>query len=172
MSHDGGDATSISGTLAACSGLCVRNGHLRWPEALKIVEEFWRELPDNYRYNHSLSRHEPQFINWDCSAEGFEGIRAQDILPLLVGNFKFELFLPFANVVYAFIDRPFGPNFNHNGEWDKNFIDRVHARDEEGMLSGELKPTQMLAVLRTVDIVTRLVHPKLTPEFCVRRTDI
>ena len=153
------------------SDMIGRNGHLRWPEALKVVEEFWKELPDAYRHNRLMRRHEPQYINHDCSTEGFEGIRAQDILPLLISNFKFELFIPFANVVYVFIDRTFGHNFDHDGEWDKDFIDRVHARDEEGMLSGELKPTQMLAVLRVCDIETQLLHPKLTPEFCVRKTD-
>jgi SAM-dependent methyltransferase len=153
------------------SDMIGRNGHLRWPEAKKVVDEFWQELPDKYRYNRALRRHEAQFINHDCSTEGFEGIRAQDILPLLVANFKFELFIPFANVVFSFIDRAIGHNFDATREWDKNFIDRVHARDEEGMLSGELKPTQMLAVLRVCDIETQLSHPKLTPEFCVRRTD-
>jgi hypothetical protein len=29
---------------------------------------------------------------WDCSKVGFEGIRAQDILPLLVKNSRFEAF--------------------------------------------------------------------------------
>lgn len=33
-----------------------RNGHQRWPEALKFVEEFWRELPDKYKYNQILKR--------------------------------------------------------------------------------------------------------------------
>ncbi len=154
------------------SDMIGRNGHQRWPEAKKVVDEFWQELPDNYRYNCMLCRHEPQFINHDCSTEGFEGIRAQDILPLLVQNFKFELFIPFANVIFAFIDRPIGHNFDADAEWDKNFIDRVQARDEAGMLSGELKPTQMLAVLRICDVKTQLLHPTLTPEFCVRKPDI
>jgi SAM-dependent methyltransferase len=154
------------------SDMIGRNGHQRWPEALKIVNDFWPELPDSYRYNRLLSRHEAEYINHDCATESFEGIRAQDILPLLVSNFSFELFIPFANVVYVFIDRPFGHNFDASGEWDKDFIDRVHARDEEGMLNGELKPTQMLAVLRVCDVETQLLHPKLTPEFCVRRTDV
>ncbi len=153
------------------SDMIGRNGHQRWPEAMKVVNEFWHELPDNYRHNRMLHRHEPSYINHDCATEGFEGIRAQDIMPLLISNFQFELFIPFANVVYVFIDRPFGHNFNADGEWDRNFIDRVHARDEEGMLSGELKPTQMLAVLRVSDVETQLLHPTLTPEFCVRHPD-
>jgi len=145
-----------------------RNGHMRWPEALALVQEFWRELPERYRYNHSMKRHEPEFINHDCSTEGFEGIRAQDILPLLIQNFHFEFFAPFSNIVTVFIDRPFGPNFDVTAEWDTNFIDRVHARDEEGILSGELKPTQMGAVLRNRPVETTLLHPRLTPQFCVR----
>jgi SAM-dependent methyltransferase len=33
-----------------------RNGHLRWPEALSIVHEYWRKLPREYTYNHLLKR--------------------------------------------------------------------------------------------------------------------
>jgi SAM-dependent methyltransferase len=49
-----------------------RNGHLRWPEALEIVERFWRRLPPSYRYNRLLDRYEERFEDWDCSQEGFE----------------------------------------------------------------------------------------------------
>jgi SAM-dependent methyltransferase len=151
------------------SDMIGRNGHQRWPEAFRVVQEFWKELPDSYRYNRLLKRHEPEWINHDCATESFEGIRAQDILPLLIKDFHFELFIPFANVVTVFIDRPFGHNFNATGTWDMDFIDRVHARDEAGLLSGELKPTQMLAVLRTSPVETALGNPRLTPEFCVRK---
>ncbi|HTR00898.1 MAG TPA: class I SAM-dependent methyltransferase, partial [Candidatus Acidoferrum sp.] len=148
-----------------------RNGHLRWPEALELVQQFWRELPEHYRYNRLLSRQEMEYINHDCSVESFEGIRAQDILPLLIENFHFELFIPYSNIILPFIDRPFGHNFNAQAEWDRDFIDRVHARDEAGMLSGELKPTQMLAVLRSVPVKPLLLDPRLTPRDCVRKPD-
>lgn len=65
------------------SDMIGRNGHLRWPEALELVQEFWRSLPPSYRYNQQLRRYEEEFEDWDCSQEGFEGIRSQDILPLL-----------------------------------------------------------------------------------------
>jgi len=95
------------------SDMIGRNGHLRWPEARAIVEEFWSELPDTYRYHRQLRRHEPKFLDWDCSIDGFEGIRAQDILPLLTTRFGFESFLGFANVIDPFIDRGFGGHFDH-----------------------------------------------------------
>ena len=34
------------------SDIIGRNGHLRWPEALDIVHEFWRKLPPSYRFQH------------------------------------------------------------------------------------------------------------------------
>lgn len=38
-----------------------RNGHQRWPEALGLVQELWKELPDKYKYNHSLKRFEKEY---------------------------------------------------------------------------------------------------------------
>ncbi|MES2603953.1 MAG: class I SAM-dependent methyltransferase [Pseudomonadota bacterium] len=151
------------------SDMIGRNGHLRWPEALGIINTMWSQLPEKYKYNHMRQRQEPQFINHDCSTSSFEGIRAQDILPLLVANFHFELFLPFGNLIFVFIDRTFGYNFNPEVVEDRQIIDKIHARDEEGMHSGELKPTQMLAVLcKTPVAQPRLRNARLTPEFCVR----
>ncbi|HEV7414063.1 MAG TPA: class I SAM-dependent methyltransferase [Casimicrobiaceae bacterium] len=130
------------------SDMIGRNGHQRWPEALVIVREFWRELPPAYRYNRQLKRLEDEFLDWDCSTEGFEGIRAQDILPLLVDRFGFDMFLGFANVVDPFIDRGFGPNFSADSPSDREFIDRVHERDQAEIAAGSIKPTHMFAVMR------------------------
>ncbi len=146
-----------------------RNGHQRWPEALAIVREFWSELPDTYRYHLQLRRQEDQFIDWDCSVEGFEGIRAQDVLPLLIERFGFERFIAFANAIDPFIDRGFGHHFAKRTAWDRDFIDRVHARDEAGIAAGELKPVHLLAVLCLDRDVRPQVLGHLTPEFCVRR---
>ena len=133
--------------LFAISDMIGRNGHQRWPEALRIVREFWRQLPPSYRLNLKLGGYEELFADWDCSVEGFEGIRSQDILPLLIEYFHFQLFIPFGNLIDPFVDRAFGGHFDMNAEWDRQFIDRVHARDEEEMAAGHLTPTHLLAVL-------------------------
>lgn len=124
-----------------------RNGHMRWPEALVEVRKLWQELPREYRYNRSLKRQEDEYVNWDCSKEGFEGIRAQDIMPLLLQRFHFELFIGFANIIDVFIDRAFGHNFDDQGEWDRAFIDRVHALDEQEIRAGRITPTHVVAVM-------------------------
>ena len=66
---------------------------MRWPEALELIQGIWKFIPDHYKTNHQLKRVEQQYQNWDCSKKGFEGIRAQDILPLLVKKFSFRSFL-------------------------------------------------------------------------------
>ena len=150
------------------SDIIGRNGHQRWPEALSRVNEFWQQLPRAYRYNRLLQRQEDTYINWDCSTEGFEGIRAQDIMPLLVERFNFQMFFGFANIVSIFVDRAFGHNFNATADWDRQFIDRIHQADEQAFKSGELKPAQMLAVMCSGPIETRQFLRGLTPEGSIR----
>lgn len=151
------------------SDMIGRNGHLRWPEALAIVRELWSELPAHYRYHLLLNRQEDEFLDWDCSVEGFEGIRAQEVLPLLCERFGFELFLAWGNVIDPFIDRGFGHHFDPEKEWDRAFIDRVHERDEGEILGGRITPTHMMAVLRGDRRVATRSRAGLTPEACIRR---
>jgi SAM-dependent methyltransferase len=169
---DGVRASLRSSGTFVTSDMIGRNGHMRWPEALALVHEFWRELPHAYRYNHQLSRHEELYDNWDCSSEGFEGIRAQDILRLLIERFDFDLFVPFANVIDPFIERSFGHNFDVQREFDVAFIDRVHARDAEEIARGAIKPTHIVAAMCVGRPGQNRWPPGLTPRFSVRDPDV
>lgn len=150
------------------SDMIGRNGHMRWPEARELIDRFWEELPQAYRYHRLLRRQEKKFQDWDCSITGFEGIRAQDILPLLVQRFDFEFFYAFGNVIDPFVDRGFGPNFDADAEWDRAFIDRVHAADEAAFDAGTIKPTHMIAAMRHRQGLVPRVWKSRTPESCVR----
>jgi SAM-dependent methyltransferase len=156
------------GGLFVASDIIGRNGHSRWPEAQAIVQEYWQELPKSYRVNRQLHRYEETYLEWDCSKEGFEGIRAQDILPLLVERFEFDLFVAFANVIDPFIDRAFGHNFNGSAQWDRDFIDRVHARDELEIRSGRIKPTHLMAVMCADRKGKGITVDGLQPAACIR----
>jgi hypothetical protein len=148
-----------------------RNGHQRWPEALAIVHEFWKQLPPSYRFNRLSRRYENVYENHDCSSEAFEGIRSQDILPLLLEQFRFDIFIGFGNIVDPFVDRAFGPNFDPAAQWDRNFIDALHARDETEMSAGRLKPTHMLAVLRKHGVQRLPSAGQAAVQFAVRPPD-
>jgi SAM-dependent methyltransferase len=151
------------------SDMIGRNGHQRWPEAAALVREYWQELPQSYRRNVQLQRHEENFLDWDCSVEGFEGIRAQDILPLLSERFGFEVFLAFGNIIDPFIDRGFGRHFDATAPWDRDFVDRVHLRDEAEIQAGRITPTHMLAVLGTTRGVACRSRENVSPQSALRR---
>ena len=153
--------------LFITSDMIGRNGHMRWPESLKVVHEFWRELPESYRFNRQLRRHETLYKNWDCSSEGFEGIRAQDILPELLKRFHFKLFIAASSVVDIFIDRGFGHHFDVKKAWDLDFVDRLHAYDEAALARGELTPTRLVAVM-TLGAEAGEYSRDLKPENCIR----
>lgn len=153
------------------SDMIGRNGHQRWPEALEAVHAFWRRLPPSYRFNLRFDRYEELFQDWDCSTEGFEGVRSQDILPLLLQYFHFRLFVPFGNVIDPFTDRSFGHHFDPEAEWDRAFIDRVQAHDDAGLAAGLLTPTHMLAVVGNDASVETVFPGNLSPHFCLRTRD-
>ena len=133
--------------------------HVR-PQVCDLAQKFRRV---------SLLLQLDRFDNWDCAKEGFEGIRAQDILPLLVERFSFDVFLAFANVIDPFVERSFGPNFSVDREWDCAFIDRVHARDEQELAAGRIKPTHMFAVMGNGPSVAALCVGGVAPAAAVRR---
>jgi len=153
-------AIGKDGYFLSCD-MIGRNGHMRWPEALAIVHDLWRTMPDRYKYNHLLSRYEELYDNW-------EGIRAQDILPLLVKNFHFESFVAYGNLPDVFVDRAFGHNFDTTNPEDTAFIDRIATMSDHLIDEGVLKPTQMAAAMRLEPCAPPRCYKHWTPEFCIR----
>ena len=168
---DGVAASLAPHGLFIVSDMIGRNGHKRWPEALAIVDEFWRELPDTHRVDRQRRKQHRDYPDVDYASRGFEGIRAQDILPLLVERFAFDVFIGFANAIDPFVDRSFGPNFSVERNWDRDFIDRVHARDEAAILSGAITPTHMLAAMCAGRAGENRFADGLSPQSAVRRPD-
>ncbi len=154
------------------SDIIGRNGHMRWPEAMSKIDEIWAGIPDRCKYNHALTRFEEKYENWDCSTDGFEGIRAQDILPLLIKYFSFEMFLGYGNLIDIFVDRAFGHNFDPESQEDQRLIDKVAELDDQLIEAGKLKPTHIIAVMRASPVLTPKFYKHLTPEFCTRKTDL
>ncbi len=157
--------------LFLLSDMIGRNGHQCWPEALRGIWGYWHQLPAGHRYNLQLKRQEDWYESWDCSHEGFEGIRAQDILPLLIERFEFELFLPFGAIIDAFVGRAFGHHLDAASDDDRAWVDRIHLRDEEAIQSGEWTPTHLVAALTVGEPPQRLWSRGLSPQTCIRRPE-
>jgi len=149
------------------SDIIGRNGHVRWPEARRLVDELWRDMPDGYRYHMQLQRHERTFLDWDCSWEGFEGIRAQEVLPRLLERLSPRVFIAWGNIIDVFVDRGFGHHFHRHTEWDLGFIDRVHAVDSQAIADGTITPTHLLGRFE-LEPGPCLCPPGMTPWGAVR----
>ena len=91
---------------------------------------------------------------------------------MLVERFDFEFFVGFANVIDPFIGRSFGAHLDVNSEEDRQFVDRIHARDESEMLAGRIKPTHAMAVMRKRPFKNQQHWKNMTPEFCVRTPEL
>lgn len=150
------------------SDMIGRNGHMRWPEALVYVESFWNFLPAKKRYNQFARCIEHAYCNYDCTTDDtFEGIRAQDILPLIIDRFYFERFVAHGNIIDIFIDRIYGNNFSPNDDFDVKFIDLVESVNTHLINHGIVKPTAMFATLKKSP--TTCSYSKWSPEFCLRK---
>lgn len=122
-----------------------RNGHMRWPEVQLFVEFFWPLMSARQRNNVLLRRTEPQFINHDCSSEGFEGVRSQDVLPsIMAQGFQPWKFFGFGGMIDVFVDRCFGPNFDVKNNDDAFLLRRMGFLNEVLLDAGLIKPTMML----------------------------
>jgi hypothetical protein len=108
-------------------------------------------------------------VNWDCSKSGFEGIRAQDILPLLLERFDFSHFLGFGGMIDPFIDRGYGHNLRVEKPEDLAFIDFVEALNDLLLDSGAITPTMAFGVARAGCEATETICWRgLTPRDSVR----
>lgn len=150
-----------------CYDMIGRNGHMRWPEVLLLIEGIWSRIPTSIKYNHQFQRVIEPFLNWDCSGEGFEGIRAQDILPLLVERFHFERFCAWGGLLDQFIDRGYGHNLNPSDPQHIQFIDDLWAADRALVRLGATTPTQMVAVMKKHPC-TLISSDGLSPARCIR----
>jgi SAM-dependent methyltransferase len=147
-----------------------RNGHVRWPEAADLVRRIWNVTPEDYRWNPFLHGVEDVYPDIDCSTSGFEGIRAQDILPLLLEQFHPDVYICFLNVADPFIDRVYGPNFDVNSPEDRAFIDALGRFDDAAIDLQLVTPTHLIGSFRTRPVQCRYPRRR-SPARTVRSID-
>lgn len=146
-----------------------RNGHLRWPETYQIINAFWHFLPPDKR-THAI------FGDWDngdyrdhdCSTQGFEGIRAQDILPELLSRFYFETFFAWGGLTDVFIGRAYGQNFDPKSVEDRKFIGLIDELNEALIDLDVIKPTNLCAAMAKVPVKNSRLFKGRAPENMVR----
>jgi SAM-dependent methyltransferase len=147
------------------SDIVGRNGHMRWHESLRAIRRIWSALPIEKRYNHQLDAIWQSFENWDCSREGFEGIRSEDILKLLFAYFEVDGAYFWGGISDPFIDRGFGHNFNPSDSRDIETIKKILTVESILTEYGYVTPTQVIGRFRPrsnplVPAITNLLASK------------
>ena len=136
------------GAFAVCD-MIGRNGHMRWPEVRPLMRRLWAMLPPAKRFDHSFGRAAPYFQDWDCSIEGFEGVRAQDILGLLAQNFEVARFAAWGGLADNFINDRMAPNFNPSDPLDRAFLERLAALEVRLLAERRTTPSVIVAEYRS-----------------------
>lgn len=124
-----------------------RNGHQLWPEVHEHIDTYWSGIPKRLTKDKALGGFRQKYIDLDHSGIGFEGIRAQDVLPLLCQNFYFDSFIVYGALVIPIVDRRFGWNYDCDNEHDLKLIDELAMLEQVLLESGQVKPTQILACM-------------------------
>ncbi len=129
-----------------------RNGNRLWPEARDRANAIFKNLPEKYRINsHSLQVDELLPDN-DYSVGCFEGIRSEDIEPIIdvwfqqVDVFRANCFL------WRLVNLAYNDNYNLNDECDINLVksfveaelDYYYQGGRGTELFGVYKPRQLL----------------------------
>ncbi|TKG73769.1 SAM-dependent methyltransferase [Prauserella endophytica] len=148
-----------------------RNGHRRWPEALEVVERIWATLPAELRRNAITGAVDEVYADVDCAVDGFEGIRAQDVLPVLLHYLHPGFFLALGNVIDPFIDRIYGHNFDMADPAHRARIDQLGTLDDTLIDLGIVTPTRLTALFHPTPQPLR-VHGERTPSRSIRNTEV
>ncbi|MEO7066777.1 MAG: class I SAM-dependent methyltransferase [Rhodanobacter sp.] len=166
---------SLQRTLAPKGALLTsdiigRNGHQLWPVVEAVVQQAWAKLPTEQRYDRHFGTLQPSYRPIDHSAYSNEGVRAQDIVGCLLGEFDFELFFSFGGAIVPFIERRVGFNFDPDDPHDREFIDEVQATDAAALAAGKYPAANMIAVLRQKGAASELVYLPVSPQQHVELT--
>ena len=137
------DAMTDEAIFASCD-VIGRNGHMRWPEAAAILKALWPILEPKQQYHAQLGRYSAEFIDHDCSHEGFEGIRAQDVLPLLLEQFHPYKWFGAGGFIDVLVDRGYGHGFDATNEKDVALIRFLCDLNDMLLDSGVITPTWMM----------------------------
>jgi SAM-dependent methyltransferase len=134
--------------------------------AREIIDQIWPLMPDRYKCTRELKTLPSRYATHARPVRA-EDQRMLEILPLLMENFFFEVFIAYGSVINAFVNEEIGANFDPANERDRKFIDRVASLDDVKIDSGLLAPSHLLTTLRTTPVPDPVIYRHWTPEFCL-----
>lgn len=129
----------------------TKNGLMMWPETYEIIKRLWSIWPDKFKINHTYfgaPRFTIEYANNDYSQGSFEGIRCQDILPLIPEYFDPIIYVPCHSICRQFLDTQYGPNYDLTDSFDQSMVEFIWNIDCYYIQEHILPPGTMFAVMR------------------------
>lgn len=116
-----------------------RNGTRLDEDAYQIANAFFKELPEKYRVNRNPGSEggiDSDLPNFDCSLVCFEGIRSEDILPVLDARMKRQVSVSSDCFLWRLVNLAYQDNYSLTNPEDIEIIDRAIELEVEHFKAG------------------------------------
>ena len=124
-----------------------RNGNQLWPEALDEANRIFSPLPERSRRNAFTGKVDSMVPETDFSANSFEGIRSEEIEPLLLRYFDPVQIWRRNCFLWRLVNPVYFPNYDLNSEEDRYVVLSLVAAEYNLWKSGG-RPTESHSVYR------------------------
>jgi ubiquinone/menaquinone biosynthesis C-methylase UbiE len=99
-----------------------RNGNRLWPGAYDEANRFFKNLPEKFRFNHHSRQIDPVIPDNDYSVGCFEGIRSEEIEPILDRWFHRQEVYKANCFLWRLVNLAYSDNYKMNDPEDTSWI--------------------------------------------------
>ena len=126
-----------------------RNGNRLWPDAQRVADALFHDLPERLRFNHGTRRLDSCLPDVDCASSCFEGIRSEEIPLALARYFRPEVEHRRDCFLWRFVDVAYAGNYDLKSEEDARILRTLVAEELAFYSSGGLG-TELNGVYRPI----------------------
>jgi SAM-dependent methyltransferase len=137
---DGGEFWSVGEYVG-------RTGARLWEDSYEAADAIFRGLPEQFRRNHTKrgAPVDPHLSNVDCSLNTFEGVRSEDILPVLEARLTSLQIDRWSTIVWRVLGPAYSQNYDIGRIVDRALVEHIAHRDVELQQEG-LRPVAMKGI--------------------------
>lgn len=138
--NDGGEFWSIGENIG-------RNGNRLWPDALNAANSYFSHLPERYRRNRHTGIVDCEIPDMDYSVGCFEGIRSQEIEPIMDIWFQQDRIYRLNCFLWRLMNLAYSDNYDLSNSEDRMWISKA-VQAEYACFKGGGRPTELHGVYR------------------------
>lgn len=99
-----------------------KNGNRLWPPAKHEANKLFQQLPEKYRLNRHTQQNDIEVPDGDCSVGFFEGIRSEDIEPIISRWFEARTLYRKNCFLWRLTDSAYSDNYNLSDPVDRAWL--------------------------------------------------